>query len=342
MRFHLPALPGRSTNPENSHCAYSQKVRKFHDMMEARGHECFIYEYEMEKAPDFTIELWEPANLSMAERINENLEEEDFLCIIGGNCQELLANLVPLEPIEYGIGYEGTFSNFRVFESYAWMHVVYGAQQGAYEANGRNYDTVIPNYFIPDEFPFRTDKEDYILYMGRMIQRKGLRVAEEAAHKAGIDIIYAGEANDYMPSYGEYIGPVGPEERGALMSEARALICPTQYIEPFGGVAVEAQLCGTPVISTDWGAFTETVQQGITGYRCHTLGEFVWAIDNVHNLHPAIIRDCATALYSCEAIAPRYEVYFQMVADVLRGDGWYTESNYELGRRSEMGISVVG
>jgi len=341
MRFHLPALPGRSTKPENSHCAYSQKVRKFHNMMERRGHECFIYEYEMDEAPDFTIELWDEANADMAERINANLELTDFLCIIGGNCQELLADLVPLTPIEYGIGYEGTFSNFRVFESYAWMHVVYGAQQGAYKADGRNYDIVIPNYFEPDEFPYSKEKGDYILYMGRMIQRKGLREAEEAAHRAGVDIVWAGEANDYIPSYGEYIGPVGPEERGNLMREAKALICPTRYIEPFGGVAVEAQLCGTPVISSDWGAFVETVQQGVTGYRCHTLGEFVWAIENVDHLDPEIIHNSAVSKYSCDAVAPLYETYFQMVGDVLHGHGWYTESSYDLGTRSAMGTVLV-
>jgi glycosyltransferase involved in cell wall biosynthesis len=342
MRFHLPALPGRSTDPSNSHCAYSQKVRKFHDMMERRGHECFIYEYEMDEAPDFTIELWNEANVDQAERINANLEPDDFLCIIGGNCQQLLADLVPLQPIEYGIGYEGTFSDFRVFESYAWMHVVYGAQQGAYKADGRNYDAVIPNYFEPDEFPFKEEKGDYLLYMGRMIQRKGLREAEEAANRAGVDIIWAGEANDYVPAYGEYIGPVGPEERGELMSNAIALMCPTRYIEPFGGVAVEAQLCGTPVISSDWGAFTETVVQGVTGYRCHTLGEMAWAITDVENLDPQTIRDRAVSLYSCDAVAPLYESYFKSVADVIGGQGWYTDSSYDLGQRSTMGKTLVG
>jgi glycosyltransferase involved in cell wall biosynthesis len=70
------------------------------------------------------------------------------------------------------------------------------------------------------------------------------------------------------------------------MSRAKAVFVPTQYFEPFGGVAVEAQMCGTPVISSDFGVFNETVLHGITGYRCRTLDQYVWAINNVHKLDP--------------------------------------------------------
>lgn len=293
-------------------------------MMETQGHECFIYEYEMDEPPVFDSKLWEPANISQASRINANKMEGDFLCIIGGVCQQLITQLVSLPAVEYGIGYEGTFADFRVFESYAWMHVVYG-QGGAYVANGRYYDKVIPNYFEPNEFPFKEKKENYLLYMGRMIARKGIQVAEEAAERLGAEIIYAGEQHDYMPTYGTYIGPVGPDERANLLSNAKAILCPTHYIEPFGGVAVEAQMCGTPAISTDWGAFVETIQQGVTGYRCHTLGEYCWAIENVDKLDPTFIKNYAVEKYSCEKIAPQYEIYFEMVDDVMHGAGWYSD-----------------
>jgi glycosyltransferase involved in cell wall biosynthesis len=97
---------------------------------------------------------------------------------------------------------------------------------------------------------------------------------------------------------------------------------PTTYIEPFGNVAVEAQGCGTPVISTDWGAMTETVEHGKTGFRCRMLSEFVEAATKVDQLDYAYIRERAQRLYSLETIAERYDRYFRRLL-TLWDRGWY-------------------
>lgn len=323
MRFHLPALPGPL---DDSCCAYTQKVVKFKAMMEPRGHEVFIYEAPGE-ALEFVPELWAEANADQAARINENAQEGDYLGIIAGLCQQSLADAVPLMAVEYGIGYGGTFAPYRVFESYAWMHTVYGHQQGTHSADGHFYDAVIPNYFDPADFPFSEDKGDYLLYLGRMIERKGVQVAAETAERAGVPLIYAGAGED-VPDYGEHIGPVGPKERGELLAGAKALIAPTLYVEPFGGCVAEAMLCGTPVITTDWGAFTETVAPGVTGYRCRPLAEFVAAVEKVDDLDNGLIRDYALSRFSLDAVAPQYETYFSRL-NSLRGDGWYSESELQ-------------
>jgi glycosyltransferase involved in cell wall biosynthesis len=97
---------------------------------------------------------------------------------------------------------------------------------------------------------------------------------------------------------------------------------PTLYLEPFGGVAVEAMLCGTPVITTDWGAFTETVKHGVTGYRCHTLAEFCKAAEDVDTLKPHMIANHAISNYSMKAVAPKYTAYFEKLM-TLWDKGWY-------------------
>lgn len=343
MRFHLPALPGQPTLAANSSCAYTQKIRRFAGMMVDRGHDVFLYgdgdndarctEYvpcygEAQPIP-FTPEDWLPFNYAAGCEIARRLQdEEDFILLIAGRCQEMLAN-GSNRAVEFGIGYGGSFADFRVFESYAWMHSTYAAQGGTdpHALDGNAYHAVIPNYFDVEDFPYDSDgKGDYLLYVGRLIERKGVEVAVNVARATGIPLFLAGEG-DYRPgadeSNIEYIGPVGPCERADLMGKARCLLAPTQYIEPFGGVVVEAALCGTPAITTDWGAFPETVVHGETGWRCRRLGEFIWAAEHARDLERAACRIRAKRLYSTEAIAPRYEAYFEHLATLNGRGGWY-------------------
>jgi glycosyltransferase involved in cell wall biosynthesis len=158
------------------------------------------------------------------------------------------------------------------------------------------------------------------------------------ARATGIPLFLAGEG-DYRPGEGEpgieYVGSVEPVQRAALMGDARCLLAPTTYIEPFGGVVVEAALCGTPALTTDWGAFPETVVQGITGWRCRRLGEFIWAAQHVEPLNRGAVAARARLLYSTEAIAKRYEAYFAHL-ETLRSGGWYDP------RPAAPGLAVPG
>lgn len=343
MRFHVPALPGQPTIAANSHCAYTQKIRKFAEMMTARGHEVFVYTgadrdcdqpadryveaYSTPQPVPFEQEAWRIANVRAAAAIAEREEPGDFLCLIAGRCQEKLTQLLPdLRAVEFGIGYGGSFAEFRVFESYAWMHATYAAQDGPniHDANGRFYDAVIPNYFDSTEFPAGDGEGQYLLYVGRMAARKGVELAAQVAERAGISLLLAGAEGDAKPGYGEWIGPVGPEDRARLMGGARALIAPTYYLEPFGGVVVEAQMCGTPVITTDWGAFPETVDQGVSGYRCRSMAEFLDAVQFVGEMDRGVIRRRAIGRWATGPVSAEYEEYFLRLR-TLQGEGFYDE-----------------
>ena len=342
MRFHLAALPGQPVggSEARSTCAFTEKVRKFPAMMQPLGHEVIVYgdarhDHEGEHVtcylkcdpPQFTPEAWEPFNVAAAKAIRHRMEPGDVLGLMGGLAQAELAAMLPeLWPVEYGIGYGGSFAPYRVFESYAWMHTTYGQQRGTNTADGSFYDAVINAYFEPELFPEASDPGEYLLYVGRLTERKGVEIVCETARRLDMPLLIAGEG-DVTPSYGECLGVVGPDERGELMAGARALMCPTIYVEPFGCIAVEAQLCGTPVISTDWGAFTETVRPGESGFRCRTLGEFMWAAENAHTLNRKDIRAYAQATWSLEAIGPQYDLYFQRLM-TLNGEGWYDETRF--------------
>jgi glycosyltransferase involved in cell wall biosynthesis len=276
---------------------------------------------------------WTEMNFRASQQIRKRAGKKDFVLLIAGVCQQQIARELPgMLSCEWGIGYTGVFSPFKAFESYAWMHSVY-AYAGIHD--GTWYDAVMPNFFDEAEFPEHpVDEEDpYLLYVGRLIQRKGVHVALQVAEAAGLPLKIAGQgARDWGPGFVhadevnlegnlQYVGTVGIEERARLMAGSQGVLVPTTYIEPFGGVAVEAMMAGAPAIATDWGAFTETVKQGVGGYRFRTLGQGVEAVHNGRLLDRAAIRQYARDNYSLPAVAKMYEEWFDRLS-TLWDSGW--------------------
>lgn len=351
MRFHVVSLPHTQTTRQFSACAFTEKVRKFciilKRVLAQHGHEVLLYAGESNEAPcdehvmclsedarqaavgnlhytqasfDSDLPHWREFNARVALEIGKRKRPGDFMCFMGGTSNKPIADLHPdLKAVEFGIGYPGTFAPYKVFESYAWMHTCYGAQHGGapQHCDGHWFDGVVPGFIDMSEFPFRGEgrrENDYYLFIGRLIQRKGVVLAEQVCKAAGKRLIIAGSGSEVFPSYGQYEGQVGPVRRAELMAGARAVLVPTQYVEPFGMVAVEAMACGTPVISTDWGAMTETVVQGVTGFRCRSFREFLDALEGVKTLDPRDCRRHALKHYSLEAAAKKYQAYFERIS----------------------------
>jgi glycosyltransferase involved in cell wall biosynthesis len=350
----------------HSACAFTMKILHFCQMMHSLGHEVFHYGVEGSEVPceDVTIitkaeqegwfgqynpdalynvnwnyqaPYWDIMNRRAADEINKRKKIGDFVCVMAGALNRPLQERVGegVMTVEYGIGYSGTFAKFRVFESYAHMHKIYGAQ-GSYDPDGLFYDAVIPNYLNPADYPFKADKQDYFLYLGRLIKRKGINIAVETCNRIGARLVVAGQGcvkydcrdKTLLCEDGgfyqgvEYVGFATGQKRADLFGNAKGCFVPTTYLEPFGAVAIEAQMAGTPAITTDFGAFTETVEHGVTGFRCHTLDHFVWAAKNVDRLWPAVVHNRAVSRYSMDVVKYKYEEYFGMLTDLWK-DGWY-------------------
>ena len=370
MRFHVVALPHTWTAMSHSACAFTMKTLHFCEMMASLGHTIYHYGVEGSEvahcAEDVTImsraeqegffgpydpaalyevdwsgqaPYWQLINERAAREINRRKRQGDFVCIIMGTLNRPLAEAVgnDVMVVEYGIGYNGTFAKYRVFESYAHLHKIWGAE-GGFDPDGRFYDAVIPNYLNPADYPFQAEKGDYYLYLGRLIKRKGIHIAVETCRRLGVKLkiagqgcvkvegnaIYCSDGEVYRGDNLEYVGFATGSKRADLYAHAIATFVPTTYIEPFGAVAIESQMAGTPAITTDWGAFPETVEHGKTGFRCRTLDHFRFAAKEAPKLDPKYIHRRAVANYSMDRVRHRYQEYFQMLTD-LWGRGWYTE-----------------
>lgn len=359
FRFHVLAVPHTVTRKDYSACAYTQKALKFCHMMHKRGHTIFHYGHVDSQVEctenvgitdnelfqktyghyDWKKELFKHHTTDLCNRtfneraiaeINKRKQPLDFLLMFWGVGHLTIAKAFPdLISVEPGIGcYNTPSAQFNIYESYAVMNYIYGQEKWS----PRWYDAVIPNYFDVKDFEFTPRPGDYFVYLGRIIESKGIGIAADIAKAVGIPLKVAGqgdfskEVGYEKPDHVEIVGYVEPHERNALLKGARALLAPTHYNEPFGGVSVEAMLCGTPVISSDWGGFSDNNLHGITGYRCRTMEQFIWAAKNVHRLDRRLCRQWAENNFSLERIAPMYEEYFGMLLPVFKGKGFYSEN----------------
>ena len=262
------------------------------------------------------------------EEINKRKEDDHFLLLMQGYYHQPIDQGVKLYlTCEPGIGYRGSYSRFRAFESAYIQNFTYGSQNPFKSINGNFYDRVIPNYFDMGDFEFSDEKDDYFLFVGRLIKRKGVDIASLACKEAGVKLKLAGQGmvswekgklvlkdtvltGDHL----DYVGYIDVEERKKLMSRAKGVFVPTLYLEAFGGVNVEAQLSGTPIITTDFGVFPETNINDLSGFRCNTLNDFVEAIKNVQKFDKVdytSIKDRAEAFYSMDSVKYQFDTWFE-------------------------------
>lgn len=231
--------------------------------------------------------------------VNENKKEDDFLVVTMGNYHEPIAKAVNmLLTIENGVAYAYSKAKFRAFESAQMQNYTYGMEaerlKEKYKKDGSFYDRVIPNYFDNKDYDFQPKKEDYFLYLGRIIPTKGINIAIETTKRIGAKLVIAGQGRlETTEKHVEFVGFADREKKRKLMAGAKGFFYPTIYIEPFGGAAVEAMLSGTPIITTNFGVFPEYNINGLTGYRCNTFQQFVNAAKNISKIDPYAVRKYA-------------------------------------------------
>ncbi|HEY6506780.1 MAG TPA: glycosyltransferase, partial [Vicinamibacterales bacterium] len=174
-----------------------------------------------------------------------------------------------------------------------------------------------------ERFAFRSTPDDYLLFLGRFTEGKGVLAAIDVAQRVGMRLLLAAEENDYYReavaplvdgTRVQYVGEVGPADKAALLGGARALLYPVQAAEPFGLVLMEAMACGTPVAALDRGAVSELVERGVTGGVFPSLDALVSGLPSVMALSRGRVRTAALERYGVDRMVGAYEAVYRRLA----------------------------
>ena len=178
----------------------------------------------------------------------------------------------------------------------------------------------IPNPIDLRMWPLQEGKSDYLLWIGRMTAVKGPHRAIAAARIAGVRLILAGVIQPGQQAFFDsevaphidgdrvrFVGEVGGATKRSLFANARALLVPIRWEEPFGMVMVEALACGTPVIAFAEGAARELVAEGKTGFLVDDEATMGAAVAQLPRIAPAACRTWVAEHCDVGVVAHAYE-----------------------------------
>ena len=343
MVFHCLSVPYSPTKKDISLCAFVQKVYKFCDEMTKKGHTVYHYGHEdsivncsehvnvinndILKNSYGNLNDWktksfnQDVNTKAVKIFNDNCitelnkriksNNEFILCWFGfahEPCVKHFYNKAII--VEPSIGYDSMFAPIKMFETYSQMHKMHGYST-KYVSLGSEF-IVYPG-FDPKDFEYKYEKSNTALFLGRITEEKGAKLAYDICNDVCQDIIFAGPniLNLKDTKYCKFVGFVDPIERKKLLSDSKFLFAPSLFMEPCNWSAIEAQFSGTPCITTDFGGFTETILQGQTGLRCLNVKDMVYSIQNINNLiNPKDCYNNAISKFTLEQQCNYYEFIF--------------------------------
>jgi glycosyltransferase involved in cell wall biosynthesis len=226
-------------------------------------------------------------------------------------------------PIVQTLHHSPSAAEIKLWSRYPEAPFVAISQEQARLLQGLHVVDVVLHGIDTSAFTFRGSPDDYLLFLGRFTQGKGVLQAIEIAKRVGMRLILAAAEDAY---YREIVAPhvdglrvvyYGEADFAAkvrLYGGARALLYPIQAREPFGLVLAEAMACGTPVAALDKGAVREVVDDGVTGFVFDDLETMANELTRVFDLDRRRVREQAVRRFGAARMVDEYiTVYTRIV-----------------------------
>ena len=207
---------------------------------------------------------------------------------------------------------------------------------------------VVHNGVDTQLFPFQPKKQSYFLTMARFSTEKGQHIAAKLCDELGYRLEMAGtiagintprnlvlELADPLSPYRSYddfryysdniwpitvknsrirfVGNLAGRRKLRLLANAKALLFPIDWEEPFGMVVIEALACGTPVVAMKRGAMPEIIKHGVNGFLASSEAEFKDYMQKVDQIDPAACRRSVEKNFSVPIMASKYLDRYQSV-----------------------------
>jgi len=180
-----------------------------------------------------------------------------------------------------------------------------------------DYAATVYNGINTDEFTFRSEPKDYLLFFGRIHPEKGTSESIQIAKQSGRKLIISGliQHQEYFDSKIKpfindddivFVGSSGPEKRNKLLGDAYALLHPINFEEPFGLSVVESMLCGTPVVAFNKGSMPEVIVHEKTGFLVNKIDEAVGILKDIKQIDRKFCREWAEKNFSQEKMVNDY------------------------------------
>jgi glycosyltransferase involved in cell wall biosynthesis len=187
-----------------------------------------------------------------------------------------------------------------------------------------NYTATVYNGININNFTYRNNPDDYLLFFGRIHPEKGAWDAIQVAKQCNKKIIIAGLIQDaayfenkIKPYINDedvvYAGNCGPQQRDELLGGALALLHLIHFDEPFGLSAAEAMCCGTPVIAFNRGSMPELIVDKKTGFLVHTIEAAADAVAQLPLINRSDCRQWSAGSFSTEKMTDDYMAVYNRI-----------------------------
>jgi len=174
--------------------------------------------------------------------------------------------------------------------------------------------------------------DGYLAFLGRLSPEKRPDLAVRLAQRANCRIKIAAKVDPADQFYFdevivpmlaephvEFVGEINESEKLDFLANARALLFPINWPEPFGLVMIEAMRCGTPVIAFRHGSVAEIIDDGVTGFIVETEAEALEAIERIDKLDRRRIREVFLQRFSSRAMAEEYLSLYRSLGSAHAG-----------------------